>query len=101
MKNKYVKWYYDKVSLWAQLYGLVAFFGAFFVAMWEIPAYVGLPVISIVMFFSGAVIFVINKVIDDADFSEMYNREYNSIKEKVDRGELPANRLEMFTRLFK
>lgn len=101
MKNKYVKWYYDKISLWAQLYGCIGIFGSFFVAIWEIPAYVGLPVISIFMFFSGAVICTINKLIDDADFSEIYIREYNSIKEKVDKGKLPPERLGMFKRMFK
>lgn len=101
LKNKYVKYYYDKFSLWTQLYGVIGIFGSFIVALLEIPAYVGLPIISIFMFVSGAFFCTVNMLIDKADFNEMYEAEYSSIKDKIDRGELPKERLDMFRRMFK
>jgi len=98
--KQYLKTYLDKYSLWTQLYGCVGIFGAFFVAVWEIPAYVGLPMFSISLFFSGAVICAINKVVDDMDFSELKTKQENELIDKINRGELPPERLDMFRRMF-
>ena len=99
--KQYLKTYLDKYSLWTQLYGLVAFFGAFFVAIWEIPAYLGPPVITIFMVASGAIIFIINKILDDQDFTEFHEKERNNLIDRIARGDLPPERLDMYDRMFK
>lgn len=56
--------YMDNYALWVQLYGCIGLFGSFFVVIWEIPAYVGLPIISIFMFVSGVIACTFNWMVD-------------------------------------
>jgi len=99
--KKLLKIYNEKFALWTQIYGCSGIFGSFFVAMWEIPAYVGLPVISIFMIVSGFAFCGFNKFIEDMGFKEYYNKEVEYLQKKISDGTLPPDRLDMFRRCFK
>lgn len=99
--KKYLKIYNEKYKLWTQLYGCIGIFGSFPVAIWEIPAYVGLPIISIFMISSGFLICGFNKYVDDMDFREIYTKQEDDLKRKIDAGILEPERLDMFRRMFK
>ena len=92
--------YNDKYALWTQLYGCIGIFGSFFVVIWEIPAYVGLPIISIFMFISGAIVCSLNMMLDKNDFAYTYAKQERELQEKIAKGELPPDRLRMFRSAF-
>lgn len=56
--------YLDNYSLWTQLYGCIGLFGSIFVFIWEAPAYLGPPIISIFMLVSGVVVCTFNWAVD-------------------------------------
>ena len=92
--------YNDKYALWTQLYGCIGIFGSFFVAIWEIPTYVGLPMISIFMFISGSIFCTVNMAIEKDDFKTHFAEQEQRLIDKINKGELPQERLDMFRRSF-
>lgn len=54
----------DTILLGMALYACIGIFGAFFIAIWEIPQ-PGFPWISVIVFFSGCGMAIVNKIYEE------------------------------------